>query len=148
MSPIRVKPDPRVALLRRLKPLHQLNDRELKLLARSFDEVQLPMGAVLTREGRIGNDCFLIADGEAEVTIGGVVVARVGPGEFVGEMALVSDGFRSATVRATTPMHLFTMHKSVFATLLDHAPMTRALLGQMTDRLRRADLHATLDENL
>ena len=143
MCPIRVKADPRAAALRCLKALRQLSDRELNLLARSLDEVDLPAGALLTREGRIGDDCYLIIEGEAEVTIGGSSVARVGPGEFVGEMALLSGGLRSATVRAMTPMHLFTMHKSVFAALLENAPVTRTLLTQMSDRLRQADAAAS-----
>lgn len=139
MSRLRVKTDPRTAVLGRLPSLRRLSERDMNLLARTFDEVNVPAGAVLTREGRVAEDCYLIIEGKAEVIIGGQAVASVGPGEFVGEMALLSDGYRSATVRALTPMHLFTVHKSVFAALLDRAPVARTVLTQMTDRLRRAD---------
>lgn len=136
MLSIKSKADPRAAILRRLPQFHQLSDRELDRLARILDEVSLPAGAILTREGLIGDECYLIVDGAADVSIRGSRVARVGPGEFVGEMALVSGGFRSATVRAATPMHVFTMHKRVFAAMLDSSSVTRAVLAQMTDRLR------------
>jgi cAMP-dependent protein kinase regulator len=139
MRPIHRRRDPRVAKLRVLKPLKGLTERELDLVAATFDEVDLPAGAVLTREGRTAVECYLIGDGEAEVSIDGKVVARVGPGEFVGEMALVSDAPRSATVTALTPMHLFTIHRRAFRALLDHAHLTRTLLAYMTERLRRAE---------
>ena len=108
-------------------------------LAATFDEVDLAAGAVLTREGRVGEDCYLILDGQAEVTIGGEVVAQVGPGEFVGEIALLSGAPRSATVRALTPMYVFTVHKGAFGMLLDHPAVARTLLAYMTERLRRAE---------
>jgi CRP-like cAMP-binding protein len=135
----RPKADPRTALLRELRPLRQLGDRDLNVFAATFDEADVPAGAVLTRQGRCGDHCYLIVDGHADVSIDGEVVASVGPGEFVGEMALITGAPRSATVTAVTPMHLFTVHKSAFAALLDHAPVARTLLSHIADRLRRAE---------
>jgi CRP-like cAMP-binding protein len=139
MIRIRTRVDPLVELLRQLPPLRHLSDRDLDMLARTLDETQLPARAVLTREGRIAEDWHLIIDGEAEVTIAGQIIARVGPGEFVGEMALASEAPRSATVRAITPMHLLTAHKSVLGGLLERPAVTRTLLARMTDRLRAAE---------
>ena len=139
MRPIRRRHDPRVRQLRALRPLKSLSDRELNLLAASLDEIDLPAGAVITREGRVAQECYLIVEGDAEVSIDGEVIARVGPGEFVGEMALVSGAPRSATVRAVTPMHLFTAHDKVFRGLLEHAAVARTLLAHTTDRLRRVE---------
>jgi len=135
----RSKLNPQVDALRRLPRLRGLGDRDLGRLAEALDEAELQPGAVLTREGRVAQDWYLIVDGDADVTIRGEVVARLGPGEFVGEMALVSGGPRSATVRAATPMRVLTGHKSVFTDLLDHAPVARTMLAHMTDRLRRAE---------
>jgi len=139
MPRLRKKIGPRAELLKQLPPLHHLPDGDLETLTRALDEVELPAGAVLTREGRVAEDWYLIVDGEAEVAITGQVVARVGPGEFVGEMTLVSGGPRSATVRAVSPMCVLTGHKSVLGGLLERPALTRTLLARMTDRLRRAE---------
>jgi CRP-like cAMP-binding protein len=135
----RNKLDSRVESLRRLPRLRGLSEADLGRIAATLDQAELRPGAVLTREGRVAQDWYLIVDGEADVTIRGEFVGRLGPGEFVGEMALVSGGPRSATVRAVTSMRVLTGHKSVFTDLLGHAAVARIMLTRMTDRLRRAE---------
>src|SRR5207253_7972276 len=104
MRPSRVdKNDPKVTVLREVPGLAGLPSRELLSLASLFDEARLEEGAVLTREGDTGRELFLIVDGEALVSLRGDDVATVGPGEFVGEMAMFEQAPRSATVTALTP---------------------------------------------
>ena len=66
MIRIRTNTDPRVELLRQLAPLRQLSDRDLDALARTLDDIELPAGAVLTREGRVAEDWYVILDALAE----------------------------------------------------------------------------------
>lgn len=64
------KADPRAELLKRLAPLRHLSDRDLGVLARALDDIELPAGTILMREGRIAEDWYVILDGEAEVRTG------------------------------------------------------------------------------
>ena len=82
-----------------------LNDRQRRKLARLTREREVRPGTAVVKEGLMGGvSFFVVADGEAAVTIGGKEVGRLGPGDHFGELALVSNRERSATVTAQTPM--------------------------------------------
>src|SRR5262249_57318364 len=82
-----------------------LNDRERRKLARLCRERQVNAGTAVVKEGLMsGVGFFVVAEGEAAVTIGGKEVARLGPGDHFGELALITKQERSATVTAQTPM--------------------------------------------
>src|SRR5262245_3657070 len=83
--------------------------RELRRVAQLCVPLSVDEGFVLTVEGGPGRECFIIADGKARVTIGGKPVGVVGPGECVGEMALLDRGPRTATVAVQTPMSLYVL---------------------------------------
>lgn len=122
-------------LLRAVPSLRHLGDHDLGRIAALLGERSVGPGETLIEEGTQGSESFLVAEGEASVLIGGVLIARVGPGEFVGELALLNDEPRGATVRAETPMTLLVLDKATLTSLLD--PITEALLGTLARRLRR-----------
>ena len=82
------------------------SDDELQRVAELADDVEAETGAVLVDQGRVGQECYVILDGQAGVYASGEHIATVGPGMMVGEMALVEHRPRNATVVAETPMRL------------------------------------------
>ena len=94
-----------------------ISKKDLAHLAQQTDEVDVPAERVLMREGDVGNEFFVIDAGTAEVTRGGEHVADLGPGDFVGEMALLEADRRNATVTATSDMSLIVMTRSGFRSL-------------------------------
>jgi CRP-like cAMP-binding protein len=97
---------------------------ELRFVARPCTRSDVEQGSVLTTQGSWGDQCFVIAAGEAEVTIDGRAVATVGTGDCVGEMSLIDGGRRTATVTALTPMTVCLLSRAEFWSLLD--PMSSA----------------------
>ena len=84
-----------------------LGRRQLKKLAELSIERRLPAGTTPVQEGKMsGIGFFVVADGEAQVSIGGEVVANLKPGSHFGEISLISEGERTATVAATTDLRL------------------------------------------
>ena len=114
--------------------------RDLQRLARASDEIQVPAGTVLTTQGDIGREAFIIMDGTASVTKDGVVEAELGPGDHVGELALLDGGPRSATVTATTDMSVLVLSKPAFNGVLDEIPtLAHKLLVSLARRLRQSE---------
>ena len=131
--------DPKIALLRRVPGLGGYADRQLAQLAPLVDEAELPAGTILMEEGRPGRQTFLIVDGQADVTLRGQYLNRLGPGDFVGEMALLDAGPRSATVTAVTPMQVLVMDPASFASLISQPSVSRRIASDLAGRLRRAE---------
>ena len=136
----------KVNKLARIELLRDCRRRELELLATVTDEVMFRPGETLCTEGRGGSEVFMIAAGDAEVHVGGEAIAVVGPGEVVGEMALVDGGPRTASVIARTDVHTFAIEARRFSHVLERAPaVARAMLRQMSERLRRLDANFGVD---
>ncbi len=95
---------------------------DLRRIAQIADELDLRAGKVLIREGERGREFFVIVSGEIEVRRKGRKVATLGPGSFVGEMALLSKAPRSATVTAVTPVDVLVITDRAFLALLDEMP--------------------------
>jgi CRP-like cAMP-binding protein len=103
----------------------ELSRSELPLVRQQLTMVTLPAGNVLVREGELGNEFMIIADGEAEVSKDGQRVATIGRGDLVGEMALLQEwgrGRRNATVTATTDLVIYVGTPSEFHQMLQAAP--------------------------
>ena len=132
-------PNPTIELLRKLPALKAYDDRSLAKLARLVDVVDLDEGAPLTLEGKAGRESFLIAEGWAEVSLRGETVATLGPGQFVGEMAMLDHQPRTATVTARTPMKLVVIGPKEFATFMADPAVSRAMATELTERLRRVE---------
>jgi len=90
--------------------LSGLDRKHLEMLARDFSERTFPAGSTVVREGdERGIGFFLVAEGEGVVSVGGKEVAKVGRGSYFGEVALISDRVRTATVMATTDLRCLVM---------------------------------------
>ena len=87
-------------------------NKELRDIARIVDELQVESGRVLMSQGDAGQEAFVIEEGTAEVVRDGQLLATVGPGSYVGELALIDAGPRSATVTATTPMRVLVIGRA------------------------------------
>jgi CRP/FNR family cyclic AMP-dependent transcriptional regulator len=92
----------------------KLKKKELELIGRQADEIDVPAGKVLAKQGDLGDEFFVIESGTAEVARDGERINELGPGDFFGEMALLEADRRNATVTATTPMALIVMTRSSF----------------------------------
>lgn len=98
------------------------SDDELQRVAELADDVEAESGAMLVDQGRVGQECFVILEGQAGVYASGEHIATVGPGMMVGEMALVEHRPRNATVVAETPMRLLAFDTRHFKQLLEEMP--------------------------
>jgi CRP-like cAMP-binding protein len=125
-----------MAALRRSPLFEGLAKKQLMMLARLTDDLDVPAGSVLCREGERGREFFVIIEGEAEVTRGGKHLATIGSGEFFGEIALLERVVRTATVMATTPLSFFVINDSAFDSVLATDPsIERKLLRTLARRL-------------
>ena len=96
--------------LKRVPLFSGLSQRQLSQLAKHFREWRAPVGALLTQQGEMsGVAFFVIAEGEAAVIVDGSRVGTVGPGDHFGELAMISQRERLATVQALTPMRCHTI---------------------------------------
>jgi CRP-like cAMP-binding protein len=130
----------RIDALRSVPLLGALSRKHRALIAKHADEVNVKPGKVLAEQGRRAQDCLLILNGSARVDRDGKTIARVGPGDVVGEMAVIDGQPRSATVTALTPMVLLVVPSRSFNTLLDEVPqLRRKVLVALCERLRALD---------
>jgi CRP/FNR family cyclic AMP-dependent transcriptional regulator len=117
--------------------------RELRTLQSALDEVTVPAGKILTEEGTLGREFFLIVEGTASVRHNGRKVATLGPDQYFGELSLLDRGSRTATVVAETQMRLLVLSQRQFNGILEAVPvMTRKILAVMASRLRESDARA------
>jgi CRP/FNR family transcriptional regulator, cyclic AMP receptor protein len=133
-------------LLRNVRLFSTCNKRELARIASLVDEVEAPEGKVIVRQGDPGRECFVISEGKARATIRGKGSVMLGPGSFFGEMSLLDQGPRSATVTAETDMQLLVLGSREFASLVEEVPtvavrMMRGLAGRLREAERSQPEH-------
>lgn len=134
---MRLKKQDGVELLRAVWLFERCNKRELEALQRIATPLDVPAGKVLTAEGEIGREFFVIVSGKAEATRGGVSIATVGAGSFFGEMALLDRRPRSATVTTTEPSTVLVISAGAFNALVGTMPsVDRKMLVVLAERLR------------
>jgi CRP-like cAMP-binding protein len=101
-----------------------------------MDERTFAPGEVVTVEGRAGDGFFVVASGEAEVTVQGQPVATVKPGDHFGEIALLMGAERTATITATRELRCYGISPGDFRALVEGNPtIAWKLMGSMTERL-------------
>jgi CRP-like cAMP-binding protein len=118
-----------------------LSHKELKSIVALGVTMAFPSGKKLTAEDAIGLEAFLVVSGDASCLVGGgVEVAKLGPGDFFGELSLLDGARRSATVVATSDMVITVFDKREFRQLIENSPsVALKLLETMAARLRAAD---------
>jgi CRP/FNR family transcriptional regulator, cyclic AMP receptor protein len=114
--------DAKVEALRRAPLFAGLSTKELEQLARHSEDVEVPAGKVLAREGDIGHEFFVVLEGEAEFTRHGEPIDMPQPGAFFGEISLLEHTRRMATVTAATPLRFFVLTEREFRALVDENP--------------------------
>ncbi len=112
----------KVELLRAVPLFGGCSERELQQIAAIADELSFREGIVLTKQGHPGREMFVLLEGTVDVVRDGTLVNRLGPGDFVGEGALMLSKPRNATITATSPIRALVITQSNFTHLLDEDP--------------------------
>ncbi len=114
---------------------------ELRTIAQLADEIDLPAGKVLTKEGTRGREFFVLLEGSAEVQSDARPLPSLGPGDFFGEIALVTDAPRTATVTASTEVRALVITDRAFRELLRTSPEIQGrVLEAVASRLANTTL--------
>jgi CRP/FNR family transcriptional regulator, cyclic AMP receptor protein len=131
--------DTKMEALKRAPLFEGLSRAELVLLSRVTEDLEVPAGKVLCRQGEIGHEFFVIIDGEIDVTRDGEHLGTRSSGDFFGEIALLEEIPRTATVTAKTPLRFFVLTRQAFTRLIDANPrVERKVLRTLARRV--ADL--------
>jgi CRP/FNR family transcriptional regulator, cyclic AMP receptor protein len=126
----------KVELIKKVPLFAGCSKGELEEIAHIADEIDLAEGKEMTREGSRGREFFVLLEGEADVTKNGSSINKLGSGDFFGEIALVSDSPRTATVTATSPVRALVITDRSFRRLLDEQPeIQRKVLVALAKRL-------------
>jgi hypothetical protein len=134
-----VLPIVEIARLRGLPFFAPLGAPELESLARALEPLEVAEGTTVIREGEPGDRFYVVADGEVEVTVGGALVKRLGRGDCFGEIALIQNAPRMATVTARTECRLDVLDKESFVTVVTgHSQSASALDDLVQRRLEEA----------
>jgi CRP-like cAMP-binding protein len=128
-----------IHVLRHVPLFAGLGERELERVADRFQERSFSEGATVLEEGATGTSFFVIGEGNATVSIGGELIASLGPGDYFGEMAVVDEGVRSASVTAATDLRSYFLTPWDFRPLVEqHPELAWNLLQNLARRLRAA----------
>jgi CRP/FNR family transcriptional regulator, cyclic AMP receptor protein len=133
---VRLGGNQKIDLIRKVPLFARCSRAELKEIALLADEIDLHEGKEMTREGAPGREFFVLLDGTADVKKNRRRVNTLGPGDFFGEIALVSREPRTATVIATSPVRALVITDRSFRRLLDDAPQVQTkVMEAMAERL-------------
>jgi CRP-like cAMP-binding protein len=128
-----------IDILRDVPLFAQLEEDDLETLARQLHERRFPEGSAVTTEGSTGAGFFVIAEGNAEVMVGDEHRATLGPGDHFGEIALIDDGVRSASIVAATDLLCYGLTPWEFRPFVEEHPQVAwALLETLARRSREA----------
>jgi CRP/FNR family transcriptional regulator, cyclic AMP receptor protein len=129
--------DGKIELLRAVPLFSHCTRKQMTAIARLADLVQVPAGTQLIAEGASGREFMVIVEGSGEVRRKGRKIDTLGPGDFIGELALISGGPRNATVLTTSDSSVLVVTAREFWTLLDEAPeIQRSVLKALGARLQ------------
>lgn len=132
--------DEKLELLKSIPLFAGFGGRELERLGMLTDQVDLPEGRVLMRQGESGQEMFVIVRGRARVERDGRVIAERGTGDILGEIALVDEGPRTATVTLSEASSLLVVGHRDFHSLMDEMPTVRTqVLESLARRVRHLE---------
>ena len=128
------------AILAQVPLFAGLSRRHLKRIAEHADEIGFRKGEVIVEQGQPGGTFYVILEGEIKVARGNRTIARMGPGEFFGEISLLDGGPRTATVNAETPVTAVRVFKRSFDKVVSQEPgVASQILAVVARRLREAE---------
>lgn len=131
-----LRKDAKIELLKRVPLFESCSKTELAKIAAVADEVSLPADRDLTKEGEPGREFVILVEGAAEVRRKGKVINQLGDGDFLGEIALVADVPRTATVTTTWPSRILLLTDRSFRSLLRETPSLQTkVLSALASRL-------------
>jgi porphyrinogen peroxidase len=128
----------RHALLRQVPLFSGLGPSEIERVAELATEIDVPDGKVLTRQGESGQEFFVVLSGHVDVARDASRLSRLGPGDFLGEIALIDGHPRMATATADGPARLLVLNHREFDALLSEFPaISREIVRVLVERIRR-----------
>jgi CRP/FNR family transcriptional regulator, cyclic AMP receptor protein len=131
---VRLHKDAKVDLISRVPLFATCSKKELGLIANQADQVEWRVGKTVIQEGRLGSEFFLLIDGTVSVSRGGTKLRDLTAGEWVGEIALITNVPRTATVMTTSPVRALVLTRGAFSRLIEDNPSIAAkvlaLLGE------------------
>ena len=135
--------DPKLEALHSIPIFGACGPGDLQRISQLVDEVDIPDGRVIMRQGDPGREMFIVASGTARAERDGRHIADFGPGGVFGEMSIIAEGPRTATVTAIEPMRAFVVGHREFHSLMDTYPdfKMRVLEGLAT-KIRRLEENA------
>lgn len=126
----------KVNLIKSAPLFSECSRKELNEIAGIADEIDLKEGKVLTHEGRPGREFFVLIEGSADVKRSNRRINQLGAGDFFGEISLITQRPRTATVTATSPVRALVITDRSFRTLLEHQPQIQGkVLSALAARL-------------
>lgn len=129
--------DQKLELLKRAPLLAGLGRREIEEVGRLVEEIDVPAGQVLMREGETGREFFVLVEGSVAIERGGSPVRTMAPGDFFGEIALLAEGPRTATATTEAASKVLVLGHREFHSLMDQFPAIRmCVLEALAARLR------------
>ena len=133
---MRLGKDGKVKLIHDVPLFSRLSKKGLEDVAHIADELDLPAGKLMAKEGDRGREFFVLLEGEAEVTKGGETINTMRDGDFFGEIALVTKMPRTANVTAKTPVRVLVITERDFSGLLKHSPdVARGVAEALAERV-------------
>ena len=133
-----------VDLIQRVPLFSDLGRKEVEQVASSMKERKFEQGETLTVEGRGGVGFFVIEEGEARVSVHDQERGKLGPGDYFGEIALISEASRTATITAETPVKAWGMTMWDFRPLVEsNAQLSWKMLQSMAKQLHAAETRAS-----
>lgn len=135
-----LRKDAKIALLSGVPLFNRFTKRELMEISRLTEQLEYPAGAVLASQDTAGTEAFVIVSGTVDARRNGRKVATLGPGEIVGEMALLDDAPRTADLVAAEDTVVLYIARRHFSGLIEgNAKLASKLLSSLASRLRQAD---------
>jgi len=132
---MKLRRDSKIDLLRNVPLFAECSQKELGRIAAIADELYQPEGTRLIEEGKKGREFFVLVDGTVDVRRNGRKLRTMGTGDFFGEIALITDSPRSATVTATSPVRVLVITSQAFQRLLaDTATLQPKVLAALAER--------------
>jgi CRP/FNR family transcriptional regulator, cyclic AMP receptor protein len=136
VPPAMLRKNAKIELLKRVPLFERCSKRELEQIAALADELDLPDARDLTSQGKGGFEFMVLVEGEADVIRGVRKVNTLGPGDFIGEISLITGEPRSATVKTRGPSRILVITASGFRTLMKDVPSIKdKVLEAVTRRL-------------